>query len=159
MKLIARKPCCFGGQQFYIDNEIPAELVADPAVQEKLGVLAIVNAEAVNNTVMELEGTIPISVKVESDGKNEQVMAIPAKPEEIQQVFSIMQLNTEEGAKVTADVSNENVLILLHAADSRKTIKNAAKVQAGKLFSAEKDSNESDNDNASTGTGTEGVDT
>lgn len=208
MKLIARKPCSFGGQQFYIDNEIPAELVVDPAVHERLGVLTIVNVddkqsgtnsgqmftqeqvdsmiaeaieEAVNNTVMEMnqkqdelqqsvaelneiepgtyEETISISVKGAYDGESEQVMVIPTKPEEIRQVFSIMQLNAEEGAKVIAGVTNENVLILLHAADSRKTIKNAAKERACKLFSAKGDSNESDNGNTSIGAGTEGVDT
>ena len=180
MKLIARKPCSFGGKQFYIDNEIPEELVADPAVQERLGVLFIVNAdnemlpdgqsgtasgqmftqEQVDSMIAGVyEGTIPISVKDASDEENEQVMEIYARPEEIEQVFSIMQLNAEEGTKVIADVTNENVLILLHAADSRKTIKNAAKEQTGKLFSAGGDSNESGKGNASTGIGTEGADT
>ena len=43
MKLIAKKPCSFGGQRFYIGDEIPAELVAEPKAQEKLGVIAIAN--------------------------------------------------------------------------------------------------------------------
>ena len=104
-------------------------------------------------------GTVQISVKGESNGDNEQFMAIPAKPEEIQQVFSIMQMNAEEGAKVISDISNENVLILLHAVDSRSTIKNAAKKQATKLFSNEGVTNESSNGNETTGTNTEGADT
>jgi len=44
-----------------------------------------------------------------------------------------MQMNAEDGSKEIAGVTSENVLVLLHAADSRKTIKNAAKEQAGKL--------------------------
>ena len=39
MKLIAKKPCSFGGKRFYIGDEIPAALVLDPVRQEKLGVL------------------------------------------------------------------------------------------------------------------------
>lgn len=77
------------------------------------------------------DGTVAISVQGAHDG---QYTAIPASAEEIQQVFAIMQLNAEEGAKAVADVRSENVLILLHAADSRKTVKNAAKEQADKLL-------------------------
>lgn len=197
MKLIAKKPCSFGGRQFFIGNEIPAELVADPVTQEGLGVITIANAgnageqdgqsdvltgkmftqeqvdkmlaeaieEAVNNTVAEMkqkqeelqqaaaefkemepdlyQGTVQISVRGASDGENEQVMAIAAKPEEIKQVFSVMQMNAEEGAKAIAEIQSENALILLHAADSRKTIKDAAKKQADKLKQTERIPNES----------------
>lgn len=203
MRLIANKPCSFGGRQFYIGDEIPANLVADAKVQEKLGVITVANDvervpdgesstfytqeqldkmvseavdEAVNNTVLEMEqkqkelqeaagvlqeegflfeGTVIIPVKGDSDGDNEQQTAVLANPEEIQQVFSIMQLNAEEGAKLIADVTSENVLILLHATDSRKTVKDAAKKQADKLFSTNDEKNESQTDN----TTTEGVDT
>lgn len=111
--------------------------------------------DAVNNTVIEMgqkqqelqgyaaglcetapgvyEGTIQVSIEETADGENGQVMVIPATPEEIKQVFSIMQMNAEEGVKEIAGVTSGNVLVLLHAADSRKTIKNAAKEQSGRL--------------------------
>jgi len=177
MVLIANKPCSFGGQKFYIGDKIPANLVADARLQEKLGVLTVTSDikmagegqpgtfytqeqvdkmleeainEAVNNTVMEMEqkqdvlqaaeeqqelyaGTVLVGVGGKVSGDNGQVTVIPATPEEIQQVFSIMQMNAEDGSKEIAGVTSENVLVLLHAADSRKTIKNAAKEQAGKL--------------------------
>lgn len=201
MKLIAKKPCSFGGQQFYIGDEIPENLVADAKRQEEYGVITIVNdsegesgaqsgslftqeqvekmiAEAVEEAekkkedqlaemqayVAELketepgvyEGTILISVKGESD---EQQTAVPAAPEEIQQVFSIMQMNATEGAEAITRVKSENVLILLHAADTRKTIKDAAKKQADNIFSTSDSMNESTGSNATTGTNTEGADT
>lgn len=201
MRLIANKPCSFGGRKFYIDDEIPENLVADARLQEKMGVITIVNdglgvsggqsgilftqeqvetmiAEAVEEAdkkkadqlaelqeyVAELketesgayDGVVQIAVKGASDG---QYTAIPARPEEIQQVFSIMQLNAEDGARAIADVKSENVLILLHAADSRKTVKNAAKEQADKLFSTEGVPNESAGGNETTGTNTGGADT
>lgn len=211
MRLIANKPCSFGGRKFYIGNEIPENLVADAKLQEKMGVITIVNdnmgvsgeqsgtlftqeqvdkmlaeaiEEAVNNTITEMEQkqkelqevlqqsvaerkevdseilmeTVMIDIVVDSDGENEQHMTVWAKSEEIQQVFSIMQLNVDEGAKAIADVKSENVLILLHAADSRKTVKNAAKEQADKLFSRTV-SNESTSSNEATETNAEGVDT
>ncbi|MCI9048594.1 MAG: hypothetical protein HFG71_15305, partial [Hungatella sp.] len=202
MRLIAKKPCSFGGRQFYIGDEIPENLVADGKRQEEYGVITIVKdseglsggqpdslftqeqvekmlaeaiEEAVDNTVRDMkkeqeelltyvaelketepgayEGAIPISVKGESD---EQQTTVFATPEEIQQVFSIMQMTATEGAEVIAGVKSENILILLHGADSRKTVKNAAKEQADKLFSTERVSNESAGGNATTGTNTEG---
>ena len=212
MRLIANKPCSFGGKKFYIGNEIPENLVADARLQEKMGVITIVNdnmgvadkqsatlftqeqvdkmlaeaiEEAVNNTITEMEQkqkelqealqqsaaerkevdsetlmeTVMIDIVIDSDRENEQHMTVLAKSEEIQQVFSIMQLNVDEGAKAIADVKSENVLILLHAADSRKTVKNAAKEQADKLFSIKAASSESISSNEATGTNTEGVDT
>ena len=205
MRLIAKKPCSFGGRQFYIGDEIPENLVADGKRQEEYGVITIVKdseglsggqpdslftqeqvekmlaeaiEEAVDNTVRDMKkeqeelltyvaelketepgaykGAIPISVKGESD---EQQTTVFATPEEIQQVFSIMQMTATEGAEVIAGVKSENILILLHGADSRKTVKNAAKEQADKLFSTERVSNESAGGNATTGTNTEGADT
>lgn len=204
MRLIAKKPCSFGGRQFYIGDEVPENLVSDAKLQEKYGVITIVNdseggsgaqsgpfftqeqvemmiteeverAEKDNEEKLaELQGhvaelqetapgayeeTVQISVKGTADGENEQVTIVPAKPEEIQQVFSILQMNAEEGAKAIADVTSESVLILLHASDSRKTIKNAAKERADHLYSTNENSNESSTGNATTGTNTEGVDT
>lgn len=205
MRLIANKPCSYGGQQFYIGDEIPAELVADAKAQEKLGVITIVNDgigvpdgqpgtlftleqvekmvaeavdEAVDNTVKDMmkeqerlqayvaelkemapgayDGTVQIDVKGASNG---QFISIPALPEEIQQVFSILQMNADEGVREIADVESENVLILLHAADGRSTVKNAAKKQADKLFPAVAGQNGASNGNGTTGANMEGADT
>lgn len=181
MRLIAKKPCSFGGKRFFIGEEVPENLVMNPAVQEKLGVLTIANDEGVSageagtfsqaqvdkmisDAVAELretesgayEGTVQISVNGESDG---EVIAIPATPEEIQQVFSIIQLTAEEGVKAIADVKSENVLILLHAADTRKTVKEAAKKQADNLFSTNGDLNDASTRNETTGTNKKGADT
>lgn len=136
--------------------------------------------EAVNNTILEMEqkqkelqkatgilqmegflpeGTVIIPVKGESDGDNEQHTAVPAAPEEIQQVFSIMQMNATDGAEAISGVKSENVLILLHAADTRKTIKDAAKKQADNIFSTSGNQDESTGGNATIGNNTEGADT
>lgn len=46
MGLIAKRPCSYGGKKFFIGDEIPANLVADVAREEKLGVISITNASA-----------------------------------------------------------------------------------------------------------------
>lgn len=98
----------------------------------------------------ENDGMIPISIKKEADGENGQITIILVTPDEIQQVFSIMQQNADEGSKAITTITSENVLILLHAADSRKTIKEAAKKQADNLFSSNDNINESKKHNEAT---------
>ena len=211
MRLIAKRPCSFGGRNFYIGDEIPPELVTDPERQEKLGVISVSGAAAAEETPPEpvkqermytLEevdamisaavetasaqteqilaelyeadpgasaGAVLIAVRGSSDGGNEQITTVPALPEEIRQVFDIMQMSAEEGVRAVAGVESENVLILLHAAESRKMIKNAARERADRLFPAADDADTDDADtddadaddayNADTGAETEGAGT
>ena len=102
---------------------------------EQLAELQKYTAELEETEPGAYDGTIQIVIKGVSEGENEQLTIVPTRADEIQQVFSIMQMSADEGAKEIAEVKSENVLILLHATDSRKTIKNAAKEQADKLFS------------------------
>ena len=55
MRLIAKKPCSYGGRKFFIGDEIPAELVVNIEREEKLGVISIANDEA---GVPEQSGTL-----------------------------------------------------------------------------------------------------
>lgn len=164
MPYLCTKQLIVGGVAYYPGERIPDGAIL-PDRSGKLirsGYIAEMQGYVAELQEMEpgaYEGTVQISVKTASDGENEQITAIPAKPEEIRQVFSVLQMNAEEGARAIAEVASENVLILLHAADSRKTIKNAAKEQADKLFPAGGDSNESGRGNATTGTNMEGADT
>ena len=159
MKLIAQRPCVFGGRKFYKGQEVPLELVDNIYVQAKRKTLVVsyedseiqvsggqsgtfFTQEQVDNMIAaavgelksfneDVDAVVMIAVEGSSD---EQQMAVPATPEEIQQVFSIMQMTAENGAKAITEVNSENVLILLHAADSRKTVKEAAKKRADTLF-------------------------
>ena len=40
MKLIAKKPCSFGGKAFFINDEIPVNAVLNPKQQEELGAVS-----------------------------------------------------------------------------------------------------------------------
>lgn len=135
MQYLCRKQLTAGKATYH-----PGEIIPDGVIlPERSGKLIRIGYISELNLIKPevSEGTVQLSVMSASDGENEQVTAIPAKPEEVQRVFSILQMNAEEGTKAIAEVTSENVLILLHAADSRKTIKNAAKEQAGKLFTME----------------------
>lgn len=199
MRLIAKKPCSYGGKKFFIGDEIPAELVVNIEREEKLGVISAVNDEAgvpeqsgalysqeqvdemiadavanagkgftqeqvdemIQSAVAELEpfnsDNAGFTVTVKGEGDN--VTAVSCSAEDVQSVVDVLQMNAEDGAKAVASVKSDSVLILLHALDTRATVKKAAQKQHDTLFSAEGNSNESAGGNATTDSNTEGADT
>lgn len=199
MRLIAKKPCSYGGKKFFIGDEIPAELVVNIEREEKLGVISAANDEAgvpgqsgalysqeqvdemiadavanadkgftqeqvdemIQSAVAELEpfdsDNASFTVTVKGEGDN--VTAVSCSAEDVQSVVDVLQMNAEDGAKAVASVKSDSVLILLHALDTRATVKKAAQKQHDTLFSAEGNSNESAGGNATTDSNTEGADT
>lgn len=132
MKLIAKRPCSFGGKKFYIGDEIPAEFVLDPKTQEKLGVLVQVDAQGhpAPAPVQEetKETTITISIPVE-----EGDLALDVTAEGLQAVFAVLTAKTAEAEPIIEQMTDGDALILLRLADSRKTIKTAAEDRAKAL--------------------------
>ena len=140
MKLIAKKPCSFGGKDFFINDEIPVNVVLNPKQQEELGVLSIVfDGEAATGI---LETDIAIPVFKSYDGDTAQVMGVPLNIVEIQEVFSIMQMNVEEATKAIEAAKSENMLIVIHACDSRAGVKKAAQKKADNLSSTNGSTND-----------------
>lgn len=199
MRLIAKKPCSYGGKKFFIGDEIPAELVVNIEREEKLGVISAANDEAgvpeqsgalysqeqvdemiadavanadkgftqeqvdemIKSSVAELEpfdsDNAGFTVTVKGEGDN--VTAVSCSAEDIQSVVDVLQMNADDGAKAVTSVQSDSVLILLHALETRATVKKAAQKQHDTLFSAEGNSNESTGGNATTDSNTEGADT
>lgn len=116
MKLIAKRPCSFGGKKFYIGDEIPGELVQNPATQAKMGVLTIVN-DAPGRVAVVLhaeEGDFPLNLTVEG----------------LQNVVDVLT-NKGDAAKAIVDqMTDDHALILLDATDSRSNIRKAAQARA-----------------------------
>ena len=130
-KLIALKPCSFGGKKFYIGDEIPPEYVASPAAQEKLGVLTVVNLEA----EVEVDETIVIpetklSIIVQHDDKE---MTLEPTDRGVQDVFTVLIGKATEAEDIIHKMDDADALILLHLADSRKTVKELAELRAKEL--------------------------
>ena len=99
-----------------------------------------VNLQSVTS-VPELS-TILIPVK----GENGDI-SLNVTPQEVQEVFSLLQMNAGEGIAEIGKVESDNVLILIHATDTRKTIQNAAKERADILSSAKDQKNASSDNN------------
>lgn len=139
MKLIAQKPCSFGGRKFFVGNEIPVEMVANPKKQERMGVIAISEGESeklrtgyaiIPDSIRSFPGGLgdmQVSIPIESESGTQ---ALSVAPESITEALRIMQMDVKEAEKVIENVEDENVLIILHACDSRKGIKNASEKKA-----------------------------
>ena len=116
MKLIAKKPCSFGGMRFYIGDEIPADLVMNPREQEKMDVLVLVE-----------DAPAPITITVKAE---EGDMPLEPTVEGLQAIFDILTCKPEEAKPIIENMTDGDALILLHMSDSRKAIKTAAEARA-----------------------------
>ena len=133
MKLIAKKPCSFGGERFYIGDEIPLKLVQNPKTQERYGTLAIVEGDAVTPAptvapVVVSDPVLTIGVRV-----GDEEMDLEPTDDGLQDIFTAL-ISDADGAIATINKMTDNdALILIHLADRRTTVQKAAKARAEKL--------------------------
>ena len=142
MKLIARKPCGFGGKKFYIGDEIPAEYVLEPKLQEKMGVLAIVKDEAAAPDPVESAESMEVVIHAK-----EGDMPLNLTQDGLQAVVDVLTSKAADAKPVIEQMTDGDALILLHIADSRKEIKTAAENRA-KAMSAEETDKENPEESA-----------
>lgn len=151
MKLIAKKPCSFGGKRFYIGDEIPGEFVLNPHDLEKMGVLTIVNDNAAfaEMDLAESGGnTAVIHLVIRSkDGD----VALALDPESIQTVMDVLTANSDNAVELVKQITADDILFLVNEADSRKTVQAAAKARAQALAEAASNPAEPENPEESAG--------
>ena len=135
MKLIAKQPCSFGGKRFYIGDDIPVELVKEPATQEKYGKLAIVNDEADPAVIDSAAGDCNVMTVVIHAEEGD--LPLELTQEGLQAVLDILTSNTEDAEPIVKQMTHGDDLIFLDIADSRKTIKTAAKARAQAIMEAQ----------------------
>ena len=137
------------------------EMMADAVANASKGFTQEQVDEMIQSAVAELKpfdsDNAGFTVTVKGEGDN--VTAVSCSAEDIQSVVDVLQMNADDGAKAVANVQSDSVLILLHALDTRATVKKAAQKQHDTLFSADGNSNESVGGNATTDSITEGADT
>lgn len=137
------------------------KMIADAVANADKGFTQEQVDEMIQSAVAELKpfdsDNAGFTVTVKDEGGN--VTAVSCSAEDVQSVVDVLQMNAEDGAKAVASVKSDSVLILLHALDTRATVKKAAQKQHDTLFSAEGNSNESAGGNATTDSNTEGADT
>ena len=134
MKLFAKKPCSFGGKRFAIGDEIPVDLVVNPTAQAKMDVLSIVN-DAPAMDPGDPAGSITVVPVIVRTKDGDATIYLSA--EAFQTVVDVLTANAEDAADRVKQIDNDDILFLLHAADSRKTVQAAAKARAQALMEAQ----------------------
>lgn len=129
-KLIALKPCNFNGKKYFINDEIPLEDVLNPKEQAKLGVIAIVNDGDDLPREEEPERITKMTVSIKAE---EGDMPLELTQEGLQAFVDAITNKATEAEQIVKNMTDGDALILLHIADSRKTIKEAAEARAKEL--------------------------
>lgn len=145
MKIIALKPCNFGGNKFFIGDEIPEELVQNPNEQKKRGVIAIsqdgesIPMAKVTANVSEMK--IPVVIHSEKGD-----LTIEVTQEELNVFFNVLQIpvsKTEDKQKVSVliqSIESLDLLIMLDALDGRKFVKEESEKRADAITPDKEDS-------------------
>lgn len=133
MKLIAKKSCSFGGERFYIGDEIPVALVKEPKTQEKYGTLAILEGDAVTpaptvNATVVSDPVLTISVCV-----NGNQMDLEPTDDGLRDIFNALISGADDAIATVNKMNDNDALILLHLSERRTTVQKAAKARAEKL--------------------------
>lgn len=133
MKLIAKKPCSFGGEQFYIGDEIPVELVRNPETQEKYGTLTIVKGDTETSgsavaPIVIADPVLTIHVRL-----GDEEMELEPTDDGLQDIFNVLIGEANAGVATINKMTDNDSLILLHLCDRRATVQKAAKARAEEL--------------------------
>lgn len=125
---IAQKPITFGGRSFLIGEEVPADLVDPKKVPQFIKQRILAEAP---DFVEPMEGTVKFTIPVHAE---EGDLPLELTNEELVSVTDVLQANAEEAAVIISSIVTEGPLILIHALDSRKGVRNEAKNRAGELW-------------------------
>lgn len=163
MQYLCKKQLVVGGITYYPGNIVPEGVILpDRSLKlERNNYISEINKECeetsvsgqegftqeqvdhmIDNAVLEavakIEGKVSIQVAIKRESGEGDHIVVLATQMEIQQIFSIMQMNVEEAVKEIVEIKNENILILLHAIDNRKMVKEASKKQVDNLYAEKK---------------------
>lgn len=123
MAYVALKPCKFAGQSFKIGESVPAGLIQPGAAMNlvKMKIIAEILDENVH-AAREEKTIVHAPIKITLHTKEGDLELCPKK-EGLQAVFDAMTATISEAEGIIKKIKDEDALILLNAADSRKSIK------------------------------------
>lgn len=129
---IALKPCMFAGHEFVAGETVPTEIVDVRAVKrlKQQRILAEADGETQTVTVQAPAGKPLFTVPVLADNS---VLPVELPAEDLETLFMVLQKNANDAGDIVAEQTNKDLLLCIHALDSRKTVKSLAKERATEL--------------------------
>lgn len=132
-KLFAIRPCSFGGQKFFVGDEIPEHLVNNAEAQKQYGLISIVedNSKSDEPTV---SGMVSIPIVVDGSASTLDITT-----DQIAEAVKILQMDAKPAAEFIGGELDVTVLVFVRNVDSRKTVREAADKQLAILTNLEGD--------------------
>lgn len=133
MSYICLKALSLGGMTYQPGEGIPDGAILPSRVRSltSCGYIAAPAAEAEAPAGESAGGVLYVPIKGDDD------LAVPIPVDGAAFIFALQQSTADEAAAMVQDVEDENVLILIHATDSRKSVRAAAKARAAALHPSE----------------------
>lgn len=162
MGFICNKALTLGDVPYYPGDLIPDDAVLPSRVRalKTSGYITDVAAGSAEGAEMPVatgvleaegyDGKVVIPIIKDIDGETAEALAVPLTEGEVQLVFAIMQMTVDQAEEEIEKITEEGVLIVLHAADTRAGIKKAAQKRAATLSSTGQETNEAASGNATT---------
>lgn len=138
----ALKYCNFGGKTFRIGEAIPDDLINPMAIPrlKKMGVIA----EHGGGLLLSAAGSIDDTAAMFSIPifKDDQMLMITLTEEDVKTWSTVLQKTAAEAAEIIETIDNDNLLLVIHATDGRKSVKTAAETRAAAIIPAEEEEEE-----------------
>ena len=133
MAYIAQKPCHLAGQAFFIGDIVPDEVIHPGNAKNllKMGIIALQGGDPVEAATGTIETPERIIVVLHGE---EGDLPLGLTPEDLQAVFDVLTTNVSEAETIINGITDQDALIALHAADSRKSVRELAKARATELI-------------------------
>lgn len=163
MSWVSNKVVFLGGVQYLPGDIIPDGAIISSRIRalktagyiSEIDEAAPVNTGVLDSAEADTAGKVTIPVILNGSGETAEVLGVQLSEGEVQYIFSILQMTADNAAAEIDNVGEEDTLIVLRAADSRKTVKSAAEKRLGQLSSTKDDKNEATGVNAISGDITE----
>lgn len=130
MAYIAKKVCSFAGQDFLIGNPIPDELINPGRVADLIKIGVITEVPDVQSVEAQ-EGQVKFKIDIHAE---EGDLPLEFTNEELQQFFDVLQAKAEEAKALVAEITSENVLIMVDCLHPTKSVRSAVQERAAELF-------------------------
>lgn len=108
MKLIAKRPCSFNGEKFFIGDEIPTEYVLDPKAQKMMGVIEVVEGDSSNADPLAGGPLLPPAPTLENSEKTYSKTALSRMKKE-----ELLSVAVKAGVEATAEMKNDDIVALI----------------------------------------------
>lgn len=132
MQYLCEKQLSIGGVTYNAGDVVPDGVILPERTGKLLrnGYIAEIGSELpekqVERTAKPAQFNIPLF-------KDDQILTVPLNEEDVKTWSLILQKNTAEATELIDNIDNENLLMVIHATDSRKGIKAATESKAAAL--------------------------